>query len=304
MSIHNKLEELGIKKENILENVSMSKYTSFRIGGNAECLIKIKSAEELKEVLKYLNKNKLEFFVLGNGSNLLVKDGGIKEVVLKIEIDNMTMNKVEENKVVVKVGAGTKMSNLGYFLRDNGITGFEELTGIPGTIGGAVRMNAGAHKKEMKDIIKNVTAIEKTGEEVIFEVNELELGYRTSRFKNKEYVILSCELELEIGNKEEIADKIQGYVNWRKENQPIEKRSAGSTFKRGTDFITAKLIDECGLKGKTIGGAMVSTKHAGFIINENKATAEDVIELCNLVKEEVKGKFNKNLELEIEIIGE
>ena len=307
---YNKIEELvqlGINSQNILTNVSMSKFTSFRIGGNCEYLIKIKTKEELKLVVKHFNKNKINFVILGNGSNLLVKDNGIKEVVLKIELDDISIEKNTQkssNKVLVEVSAGTKMTKLGCVLRDNEITGFEELIGIPGTVGGAITMNAGAHKKEIKDIVKTVKALTYSGKEIEFTSDELKFGYRTSRFKEKEHIIISCELELENGNKDEIAQKIIQYANWRKENQPIEKTSAGSTFKRGTDFITAKLIDECGLKGKKVGGAMVSNKHAGFIINENNASAEDVIKLCEIVKKEVKNKFDKNIELEIEIIGE
>lgn len=298
-----KLLEIGIKEENIFTNVPMSRYTSFRIGGNCEYLVKIKTKDELKTILQYFNEDKISFVILGSGSNLLVKDNGIKEVVLKIEIDEINID-VNENKIIAQVGAGTKMMKLGHFLMNKGITGFEELTGIPGTIGGAIRMNAGAHKKEMRDIIKSVQTINNFGKEESFNLEQLEFGYRTSRFKRKEHVIVSCTLELNTGNKEEIFKKMQEYTNWRKEKQPLEKFSAGSTFKRGEDFLTAKLIDECGLKGKTIGGAKVSDKHAGFIINENKATAKDVIELCNLVKKEVKNKFDKNIELEIEIIGE
>ena len=184
------------------------------------------------------------------------------------------------------------------------ITGLEELSGIPGTMGGAVRMNAGAHGKEMKDIVETVKCIDYEGNERKFTNEELEFKYRSSIFKKGKYIITEVELLLKKGNKEKIQEKMQEYRNYRKEKQPIEFPSAGSTFKRGEGFITAKLIDEAGLKGFSIGDAEVSTKHAGFIINKGKATADDVLQLIDYIKEKVKQKFNKEIELEIEIFGE
>ena len=184
------------------------------------------------------------------------------------------------------------------------ITGLEELSGIPGTIGGAIKMNAGAHGKEIKDIVKKIKCIDYQGNEKIFTNEEAMFEYRKSIFKNKKYIITEVELLLEKGNKEKIKSKMEQYRNYRKQKQPIEFPSAGSTFKRGEDFITAELIENAGLKGYNIGDAEVSTKHAGFIINKGKAKSDDVLELAKYIKEKVKQKFNKEIELEIEVLGE
>ena len=186
---------------------------------------------------------------------------------------------------------------------NNQLTGFEEISGIPGSVGGAVRMNAGAHGKEMKDIVKTVTCMDYLGNEKKFNSSEMKFKYRKSILKEEKYIVTEVEIELEKGNKEKIKEKMDEYTKFRKEKQPLEYPSAGSTFKRGNDFITAKLIDEAGLKGFSIGGAEVSTKHSGFIINKGDATAKDVLELVNKVKEEVYKKFNKKIELEVEVIG-
>ena len=187
------------------------------------------------------------------------------------------------------------------FLKEE-ITGFEELSGIPGTIGGAILMNAGAHGKEIKDIVTEVTAMDYNGKIFNFTNEEAEFTYRHSKFSNGEYIILQAKMLLQKGSKEEIKAKMDEYAQYRKEKQPIEYPSAGSTFKRGTDFITAKLIDEAGLKGYSIGGAKVSEKHAGFIINTGDATAKDVLDLARYVTDKVYEKFGKKIEFEIKIL--
>lgn len=289
-----------IPKENIQKDAPMKKYTSFKIGGSAEVLIKISTIEELKEIIKYTQKNNIQIFILGNGSNLLVSDDGIKGIVLKIEIKKLEIEQTDKIKVVV--GAGVKLGELAQKLANKEITGLEFASGIPGTIGGAIRMNAGAHGSEMKDVVKNITYIDRNGETHKINNEEAKFEYRNSIFAHKDYIIVETELELNKGNKEEIQAKMQEYANFRKEKQPIEYPSAGSTFKRGTDFITAKLIDECGLKGYQIGGAQVSEKHAGFIINKGNATSKDVEELIKYIKQKVYDKFGKKIETEIEII--
>ena len=290
-----------IPKENIYINEPMSKHTSFKIGGPAECFIKIKTIEQLKDILKYAQKEKIPLTIIGNGSNLLVSDDGIKGIVLKIEIEKICQD-IENGIISLTVGSGIKLGALAQKCLKEEIAGFEFASGIPGTIGGAIRMNAGAHGSEMKDIVKTVTYIDRNGE--IHKINneQAKFEYRNSMFANNEYIIVETELELSKGNKEEIQAKMQEYANFRKEKQPIEYPSAGSTFKRGTDFITAKLIDECGLKGYQIGGAQVSEKHAGFIINKGNATSKDVEELIKYIKQEVYKKFGKEIETEIEII--
>ena len=299
-----KIEEIignsNLNQANIFYNEDMSKHTSFKIGGKAECYIKIEKIEELQEVLKLSNNNKIPLTIIGNGTNILVKDNGIKGIVAKINIKNIEM--AENN--IVKVGAGNSLAEIAQILKKNELSGFEELAGIPGTIGGAIRMNAGAHGKEIKDVILRATAIDYEGNIRQFTNPEMQFEYRNSIFSKEKYIILEAELQLQKGNREEIAAKMQEYAAWRKEKQPLEYPNAGSTFKRGEGFITAALIDRCGLKGHTIGGAQISNKHAGFIVNTGNATAKDVLELVEVAKKQVLEKFGHEIQLEIEVIGE
>ena len=303
LDIANQIKNLGIQQENILYNEPMKKHTTFKIGGPAQIFIKIDNIEDLKKILLFANKNNQQVTIIGNGSNLLVLDKGIKGITLNIRIEKIDIEKKGE-KVKIIVGAGEKIRKLARICLQEQITGLEELSGIPGTIGGAIRMNAGAHGKEMKDIVKTVKCMDYQGNERTFTNEELEFSYRSSIFKKEKYIITQIELSLQKGQKEDIKEKMEEYALYRKEKQPIEYPSAGSTFKRGNDFITAKLIDEAGLKGYHIGDAEVSTKHGGFVINKGNATAKDVLELIEHVKNEVYNKFKKRIELEIEIIGE
>lgn len=300
MKISEIIEMSNIEQDNVLYNEKMSKHTSFKIGGIAECYIKVNSIEELQEVLKISNKNNIPLTIIGNGTNILVKDKGIKGIVAKINIKNIKIN--EDSKVVV--GAGNTLAEISQILKKNALTGFEELSGIPGTIGGAVRMNAGAHGKEIKDVLLSATVLDYQGNIKKFENSQIQFEYRNSIFSREKYIILEAELQLQKGNEEEIASKMQEYANWRKEKQPLEYPNAGSTFKRGEDFITAALIDQCGLKGYTVGGAQISNKHAGFIINTGEAKASEVLELIEIAQKEVFKKFGKEIKLEIEVIGE
>lgn len=295
---------LKIAKDKILFNEPMAKYTTFKVGGPAECLIKIGTEEELKEILKFANENNIKITVLGNGSNVLVLDEGIKGITLIMKIEKIEIEKeaLKEN-VKIKLGAGEKIAKVGRIFARENLTGFEEITGIPGTIGGAVRMNAGANGREMKDIVKTVKCMDYQGNEIVLENKDMEFNYRTSIIKNKKYIVTEVEIELEKGNLEEIKSKIDLYEEKRKSSQPLEYPSAGSTFKRGKDFITAELIDEAGLKGTYIGDAEVSTKHGGFIINKGNATAKDILELVEIVKNEIYIKYQKKIELEVEIIS-
>lgn len=298
-----KLEDSGILRQNIKLNEKMDKHTSFKIGGPADIFIKAVSIDDIKSVLKVVNETKIPLFVIGNGSNILVKDNGIRGIVLKIELKDYEIKK-ENDSAIVRVQSGMQLGFLAQKLAQKEISGFEELSGIPGTIGGAIKMNAGAHGKEIKDIVLKTKYMDFNGN--IFEINNLqhEFKYRNSIFSSNKFIILETTLKLNNGKKEEIQGKIKEYSKYRKEKQPIEYPSAGSTFKRGEDFITAKLIDECDLKGYKIGGAEVSKKHAGFIINKDNATAKDIIDLITYVKEKVYEKFKKKIDLEIEIIGE
>lgn len=291
-----------IPEEKIKKNEPMKDHTSFKIGGPAEFFIKVNSIEELKNILEFCKINKVFLTVIGNGSNLLVTDKGIKGIVIKLELKKIEIKNLEE-KIEITVDSGVQLGLLAQKLLKEEISGFEELSGIPGTIGGAIIMNAGAHGKEMKDIVTEVTTIDYNGNIHKFTNEESEFTYRHSRFLNEEYIILQAKLLLEKGNKEKIKEKMNEYAQYRKEKQPIEYPSAGSTFKRGEDFITAKLIDEAGLKGYSIGDAQISEKHAGFIINKGNAKAQDVIDLVKYTTDKVYERFGKKIELEIKILG-
>lgn len=296
--------KLSLQKDKILFDEPMKKYTTFKIGGPAECLIKIETIEELKEVLKLVKENNIPLTILGNGSNVLISDEGIKGITLIIKIEKLNIKENnKDNKIDIAIGAGEKIGKVArIFLKEN-IAGFEELSGIPGTFGGAVRMNAGAHGKEMKDIVKKVTCVTKDGKILELSNEEMKFEYRRSLLKEKDYIVVETEIELEKGNYEEIKEKMDKYLNFRKEKQPLEYPNAGSTFKRGNDFITAQLIDQAGLKGYSVGDAEVSTKHSGFVVNKGEAKAKDVLKLVKHIKETIEEKYGKKIELEIEILG-
>lgn len=291
-----------ISKDLIKTNEPMKNHTSFKIGGPAEIYIKITSIEELQKVLEFAKRENIKITILGNGSNVLVSDKGIKGIVIKTNLKDINIENKDSKNVEVTVSDAVPIGFLAQRFLKEEITGFEELSGIPGTIGGAILMNAGAHGKEIKDIVTEVTAMDYNGKIFNFTNEEAEFTYRHSKFSNGEYIILQAKMLLQKGSKEEIKAKMDEYAQYRKEKQPIEYPSAGSTFKRGTDFITAKLIDEAGLKGYSIGGAKVSEKHAGFIINTGDATAKDVLDLARYVTDKVYEKFGKKIEFEIKIL--
>ena len=324
-----------IPAEQIYMNEPMNKHTTFKVGGNADIFVKVKNIEELKYVIKIAKKNKIHICVIGNGSNILVKDSGIRGIVVKIEFEYIKYEDIENNEktsnfkeVIVTVGAGVKLMTLAQELAKKSITGFEFASGIPGTIGGAIKMNAGAYGKEMKDIVISTKCldlkrydligeklyiddieitepIQKADEPIITELSkeEQKFEYRNSIFSSKRYVILETKFKLVYGNKEEIEKNMKELMEKRRQSQPNQP-SAGSTFKRGEDFITAKLIDDCGLKGYKIGGAKVSEKHAGFVVNDGDATAQDILKLVKYIKETVYEKTGKSIKLEVEVLGE
>ena len=287
--------------QKIIYNEPMRNHTSFKVGGNADLFVSVVNEDELIQSLNYAKLKNLPITIIGNGSNLLVSDNGIRGLVIKIDIQHLS---IEDNKkdIVIKVGSGNKMMALGIQLKEKEISGFEELSGIPGTVGGAVFMNAGAYGKEMKDMVVSTKCMDKDGK--IFELSneEQKFEYRSSIFNQKEYIILETKLKLEKGNKENIEQKMKEYLNKRKEKQPLEYPSAGSTFKRQEGIITAKLIDECGLKGYKIGGAMVSEKHAGFIVNTGDATAKDVMDLIKYIKDKIYERYGVEIEEEIKFV--
>lgn len=295
--IYNQLIDNGLNKENVIIDEPMSKHTSFKVGGKADLFVKAYSLDEIKIVLKVSKENNIPLFVLGNGTNILVKDEGFRGIILQIKLESI---KINGTRVVVE--SGVKNAVLSQKLIDKSLTGFEFASGIPGTIGGAIKMNAGAYGSEMKDIVNKVKYLDYDGNVHIINNSQCKFEYRHSKFFNENAIILEAELELAKGNKEEIKEKVLELAKQRKEKQPLEYPNAGSTFKRGDGFITAKIIDECGLKGYSIGGAEVSVKHAGFIVNKNNATSSEILELIQYVQKIVKEKAKKEIKLEIEII--
>ena len=296
-------ENLGIADVKVDE--PMSKHTSFKIGGTADVFVKANSIDNLKAILNFSKQNGIEYTIIGNGSNLLVKDNGIRGIVIKLDFKDIKIEKINDKQVKVTAEAGAMLGSLAQTLAKENISGFEFASGIPGTIGGAVRMNAGAYGGEFKDIVVKTKCMDENGNIIVLNNEEQKFSYRHSIFSEEKLIILETELLLNIEeNSEEIRRKMAEYLESRKAKQPLNFPSAGSTFKRGADFITAKLIDECGLKGFSIGGAQVSEIHAGFVVNTGNATAEDVLNLVNYVKEKVFEKFGKEIELEIEVLGE
>lgn len=286
---------------NIKYNEPMSKHTSFKVGGNADVYITADTIEKVQEILKLAKQKDIPITVVGNGTNLLVSDDGIRGITLKYIANNIKIS--DENLCIVEGGAAN--AYVAMKLLENELSGFEFAAGIPGSVAGAVYMNAGAFGGEMKDIVVYTKYIDMNTNEIHTMKNEEhDFKYRSSAFNNMKAIIVEVGMKLHKDMKDEIQNRMNEYKMKRIETQPLEMPSAGSTFKRGNDFITAKLIDEAGLKGYHIGDAEVSTKHGGFVINKGNATAKDVLELIEHVKNEVYNKFKKRIELEIEIIGE
>ena len=288
-----------IEKEKIFYNEPMSKHTSFKVGGNADFYVKANTISQIQNILQFAKQNNIQLTVIGNGTNLLVKDGGIRGIVLKIDLNN-----IQINETIITADAGALLTPLARTAMKNSLTGLEFAYGIPGTVGGAIYMNAGAHGQEMKDIVISTTYINENNEIQEITNKEHQFSYRKSIFSTQKSIILQTKIKLEKGTLTEIENKMKEFSEKRKNTQPIEFPSAGSTFKRKDGFITAKAIDECGLKGYKIGGAEVSTKHAGFIINKENATAKDILTLVKHIQQQIKEKYNQNIELEIMVIGE
>ena len=294
--------------ENIEKDADMSKEVSFRAGGKADILVRPQNREQLIEVLSLLSKEDVNHLVMGNGSNLLIKDGGYRGVVVKISsavFSDFEILKEEKGYVYVRVGAGMLMGVLARKLADNSLAGFEFASGIPGSLGGAVFMNAGAYDGEIKDIIVSAEVIDKDGTEIkTVYAKDMELSYRHSIFHNTGDVIISAELRFKQGNKEEIEAKMAELGKRRNEKQPVNYPSAGSFFKRPEGYFAGKLVQDAGLKGYTVGGAQVSELHSGFVINIGGATASDIVAVMKHCQKEVYDKFGVNLEPEVRILGE
>lgn len=279
---------------------NLSQYVNFRVGGPADILLKPKSKEQLIESIEVCMENNIPFYVIGNGSNLLVRDGGFRGVVILLaDIKNIT---IEGERVIAECGAMLKAVSDKAI--ESSLTGFEFACGIPGTIGGAVFMNAGAYDGCISDIIESAEVINENGEILILSKDDLELGYRSSIVMKKGYVVLSATFKLVKGETKTISDLVNELTLKRESKQPLEYPSAGSTFKRPEGYFAGKLIQDAGLKGFSIGGAAVSEKHSGFVINKGGATAKDILDLIKYIQDEVKKQFGIELHTEVRIIGE
>ena len=291
----------GIKR-----NVLLKEYTTFKIGGPAQFFYEAKTETDLIKAVLIAQKLKLPFFILGNGSNLLVSDKGYRGLIIKIKNQKLKIKKTKEKSKIIEGGAGVLLNQLVFFAIRNNLTNIEWAVGIPGTIGGAIYGNAGAFNKSMADITKTVTVLDIKKNKILKIKNQdCQFAYRNSLFKkkNQNLIILSAELELKKGNKKEIKEKIKNYLHYRTTTQPLNFPSAGSIFLNPPQQSAAYLIEQCGLKGKRIGQAKVSEKHANFILNLGRARASEVKKLINLIKREVKKKFKINLQEEIIFLG-
>lgn len=286
-----KAKELGFVCR---ENEMMSAHTTFRIGGPAKVFIECNDIEKLWELLAVIRAENVPFWVVGKGSNLLISDNGLDGVVLYICDDAVTVNGNE-----ISANAGAKLSTVCLAARDASLTGLEFAWGIPGSVGGAVYMNAGAYGGEIKQTIISATSITLDGEIKHYSADQLELGYRTSIFKKNGEIILSAVFRLETAEKQDIQAKMDDFLGRRKNKQPLEYPSAGSTFKRPEGHFAGALIEQSNLKGFSVGGAEVSVKHAGFVINKNNATCKDVLGLIKHIQSTVKTNFNVDLETEV-----
>lgn len=285
----------------ILRNEPMSLHTTFRVGGKADYMLLPKNTLELKTAILSLKKNNIPYYIIGKGSNLLVLDKGIRGAVIKLS-DNFSKISFKDN--IVTALSGTLLGELVRDSHKNGLCGMETLGGIPGTVGGAVVMNAGAYDGEIADFIISVNAIDESGNVITLDKDSLALGYRTSSILSRGLIVLDASFALEFGDIIAAKKRLADYNNHRREKQPLNFPSAGSTFKRPQGYFAGKLIEDTGLKGFIIGGAQVSEKHSGFIINRGNATSKDILDLINYVKITVYDKFNVNLEPEVKIIGE
>ena len=290
-----------IAKDSILIDEPMSRHTTFRVGGPADFFVTPKAKEEVRDVIRICKEAGMPYYIIGNGSNLLVSDAGYRGVIVQIYKE---MNEVKVEGDLVKAQAGALLSGIAAKALGAELSDFEFASGIPGTIGGACVMNAGAYGGEMKDVLESVTVL--TGEGKIIELgrNELELGYRTSVIAKKGYIVLGAVLKLERGDGEKIKTYMDELKEKRVTKQPLEYPSAGSTFKRPEGYFAGKLIEDAGLRGFQVGGAQVSEKHCGFVINRDHATAADIMELMRQVQIRVKENSGVDLEPEVKRLGD
>lgn len=280
---------------------ALKDYTTWGIGGPADVLVKVKNEEQLKQLLIFNNENNIKTTVIGLGSNLLITDKGIRGCVLVLadNYDDIKLNGTE-----ITVLAGTSLNKAAKYSIDNGLTGMEEISGIPGSVGGAVSMNAGAYGKEIKDVCISVKAFDLAGNEYNFTNDQMNFSYRHSKIFDQDLIVSSATFKLQNDDKNEAMEKYEDYTNRRETKQPLDKKSAGSTFKRPEGSYASKLIDECGLRGYRVGDCQVSEKHCGFIINAGEATSADMLAFIEEVAGIVYEKTGFKLEREVKLIGD
>ena len=289
-----------VGEDHVFPDEPMSRHTTFRIGGPADLMVCPQSGEATTEILRYCREQGIPWFIIGNGSDLLVSDDGYRGVIVQID---QNLQRVHTEGCVIRAEAGILLSRLAAEARDHSLTGFEFASGIPGTLGGACTMNAGAYGGEMKHVLKSVTVLDENLEVRTVAVEDLDLGYRHSRIMDRRWIVLEAEVLLEKGEKEKITVRMNELRDARVSKQPLEYPSAGSTFKRPERYYAGKLIMDAGLCGFRVGGAQVSEKHCGFVINRDHATAEDVRELISEVQKRVFDKFQVHLEPEVRFLG-
>ena len=289
--------------KNVLEQEPMRLHTTFRIGGPADVLCLPENDEQVAGILTILKQENVPFYVVGNGSNILVKDNGFRGCIVKM-LHKGSEIRVDGKASTLYAGAGETMMTIAVRAAKEGLAGMEFASGIPGTLGGTVSMNAGAYEREMKDIVKSVRIVTPEGEIRDVSNEEMAFGYRTSAVPKNNWIVLGALLQLAPDDPEKIQERIDDFTHRRKTRQPLEYASAGSTFKRPEGHFAAKLIDDCGLRGLTVGDAQVSEKHAGFVINKNNASAADVLALMEQIQKTVKEKFGVDLVPEVRVIGE
>ena len=286
-------------EDNVKIDEDMKKHTTFKAGGKAAFLVTPDSEEKVKELIRFFKENEIANYIIGNGSNLLVRDEGFDGVILEIG-SKLSEVVVNENKITAQAGALlSKTANQAY---KSGLAGMEFASGIPGSVGGGVAMDAGAYGGELKDIVETVTMCDENGEEITLTVDEMDFSYRHSIVQDKNYIVLSATFALTPGEPEKILETMNDLNQRRRDKQPLEYPSAGSTFKRPEGYFAGKLIQDAGLKGYSVGGACVSEKHSGFVINKGGATATDIITLIGDVQKIVKEKFGVELEPEVKIL--
>lgn len=279
----------------------MKNHTSFKVGGNAKILVRPNDEEALIEILKLVKENNINYYILGNLTNVIVKDNGFNGVLIKLKD---RLNEITRDGNIVYAGAGASMKELSEFAWENSLEGLEFAHGIPGSVGGAIVMNAGAYDGETKFVVDRVRLLNSDFEIIEKSVEEMNFGYRHSIVQEEELIVLGAYYKLKPGNKDAIREKFEEFDRRREEKQPLELPSAGSTFKRPTGYFAGKLIDDSGLRGFTHRGAGISEKHCGFVVNKNNATASDVLETIAIVQKVVKDNFGVDLQREVKIIGE